>query len=256
VVEVLLDQGADPSNATVGDGLEAIDGWTALMIASKRGHLGVAKVLLDRGVATNVLATHTGATALLLAAADGHLEIAQQLLMHGADIAAQATLGRFSGLNARGCADSQGHANVVAWFDSVRGWPTFRTALSLSSAIEIRALLRRGAIDPDECGGLIDVVKRETPGSMMTLVKQALGGWARQSHWLYKDAVRLAVATTLMVAYCIGRVQIRAPHAATLATVQAADATSGGCGAVQPRPPRLPPEIWEEILKFLTRGHW
>ena len=208
----------------------------------------------------------------------GHLEVAQRLVVHGANVAAKTTDGRLD--DAPSLAASRGRHPIVAWLDAVSGWPTFRIAVSLpaSHPAEINALLRRGAMDPDDCGGSLAAVhaaaasNTSDPTAMKRLVRLALAGWSRHSHWLHKGAVRKAVVASLRVACRLddaampGRPMPPTPRPSTaVATVSAragaaaaADATGGRHprdGARAPLPV-LPPEIWEVICHFLARRHW
>ena len=134
-------------------------------------------------------------------------------------------------------------------------------------------------MDPDDCGGSLAAVhaaaasNTSDPTEMKRVVRLAFGGWSRHSHWLHKNAVRKAAATTLLVAH---RLDVAAmpeglmpqtpqpPAAGATAATQAraaadADAAGGrhrGDGARAPRLSLLPPEIWETILWFLARRHW
>ena len=54
------------------------DGYTPLIIASQKGHLGVVRELLARGALPGS-AAHNGATALSVATANGHAAIGQLL---------------------------------------------------------------------------------------------------------------------------------------------------------------------------------
>ena len=60
------------------------DGATALMVASRNGHLEVARLLCEAG-ADKDKARQDGATALILASRNGHLEVARLLCEAGAD---------------------------------------------------------------------------------------------------------------------------------------------------------------------------
>ena len=55
------------------------DGFTALMMASYRGHLGKAQLLVERGANVNAARTTDGYTALTFARQNGHQEIVQLL---------------------------------------------------------------------------------------------------------------------------------------------------------------------------------
>jgi ankyrin repeat protein len=70
------------------------DGYTALMIASEKGNLVIAQLLVEGGANVNAARTDDGWTALMRAAKKGHLEIARFLLNSGADKAALSHAGR------------------------------------------------------------------------------------------------------------------------------------------------------------------
>lgn len=99
----LLDGGADINTASAS-------GLSLLMLAAKKGHLEIVRVLLDRGAAVNWLATYYGWTALTYAANAGHAEIVCLLLEHGADPAVKAVRGK----TALVVAADRGHTAVVA----------------------------------------------------------------------------------------------------------------------------------------------
>jgi hypothetical protein len=66
-------------------------GWTPLMIAAKRGHRSLVKLLLKEGCDVNAVAEAHGYTALALAAQAGHAEIVQTLLNAGAKVQVSKT---------------------------------------------------------------------------------------------------------------------------------------------------------------------
>lgn len=59
------------------------NGWSPLLEACDRGHVGVAKILLIHHARIDVF-DDNGRTALHLAAANGHLELCQLLLQYKA----------------------------------------------------------------------------------------------------------------------------------------------------------------------------
>ncbi|MEW6112716.1 MAG: ankyrin repeat domain-containing protein, partial [Thermodesulfobacteriota bacterium] len=81
VVSVLLDKGGDVD-------AKDKDGGTALMEASKKGHVDVVKVLLDKGADANAK-TEDGRTALMFAASWGHVDVGKDLPGKGADVNAK-----------------------------------------------------------------------------------------------------------------------------------------------------------------------
>ena len=191
-------------------------------------------------------------------------------MAHGANVAAKTT-DEWSH-TARSLAAAQGHHSIVAWLDAISGWPIFRIDVSLPALHppEINALLQRGTMDPDDCGGSLAAVhaaaasNTSDPTEMKRVVRLAFGGWSRYSHWLHKGAVRKAAATTLLVAYRLDVAAVsgglmpptpRPPAAHVGGAAAAADAAGGRGGARMPLSV-LPPEIWEIILGFLARRHW
>jgi ankyrin repeat protein len=76
-----VERGGANVNAT-----RTTDSMTALMWASKNGHLEIVRCLVERGGANvNAGRTDNGWTALISASNRGHLEIVRLLQQHGAD---------------------------------------------------------------------------------------------------------------------------------------------------------------------------
>jgi uncharacterized protein len=73
--------GQEPGLLDTKDG---VYGYTPLMFASWKGHVGVVRWLLDKGAATDELSEH-GLTALWLASSYGHTPVVSLLLERGAD---------------------------------------------------------------------------------------------------------------------------------------------------------------------------
>uniref|UniRef100_A0A663EQS3 Ankyrin repeat domain 39 n=1 Tax=Aquila chrysaetos chrysaetos TaxID=223781 RepID=A0A663EQS3_AQUCH len=84
----LLERRGEPSQPDLA-------GYTALHYASRNGHLGVCRLLLQRGARCDAR-TPGGATPLHRASYCGHLAVARLLLDHGADPAATDEDGRTS----------------------------------------------------------------------------------------------------------------------------------------------------------------
>ncbi|XP_065603672.1 ankyrin repeat domain-containing protein 39 [Cyrtonyx montezumae] len=84
----LLERRGEPSQPDLA-------GYTALHYASRNGHLGVCRLLLQHGAHCNAR-TPGGATALHRASYCGHVAVARLLLAHGADPAAADGDGRTS----------------------------------------------------------------------------------------------------------------------------------------------------------------
>ncbi|NXK96682.1 ANR39 protein, partial [Formicarius rufipectus] len=82
----LLERRGDPGEPDLA-------GYTALHYASRNGHLGVCRLLLERGAPCDAR-TPGGATPLHRACYCGHLAVSRLLLQHGADPAATDGDGR------------------------------------------------------------------------------------------------------------------------------------------------------------------
>ena len=133
----LLIAGADVTLRTVGDGESALDlaadrghvdiarallehgveadaagetGWTPLHIAAANGNAGmVLSLLCLKGAAIDGLG-NLGVTPLLLATAQGHVAATQALLSAGADVALRVSEEGYSALDA---ATHYGHVEIV-----------------------------------------------------------------------------------------------------------------------------------------------
>ena len=102
VVQLLLDGGADPNDASTG--------WmTPLTEAAWEGHKDVVLLLLDRGADPNK-ASKYGSTPLLLAAGEEHKDVVELLLDRGADPNAAHNETGWTSLHE---AASKGHKGVV-----------------------------------------------------------------------------------------------------------------------------------------------
>ena len=69
-------------------------GSTALTYASEQGHLGIARLLLNRGANVNAATADGGYTALMYASTNGRLSTVQLLLASGANKDAMSTAGQ------------------------------------------------------------------------------------------------------------------------------------------------------------------
>jgi len=85
VARMLVERGADVSAQTW-------DEWTALHEASEKGHVDVARMLVDCSAAVSAQ-TNAGWTALHLASRYGYVDLAQMLVERGADVSVQNKVG-------------------------------------------------------------------------------------------------------------------------------------------------------------------
>ena len=77
-IKALLDKGQNVNQVD--------SGWTALMYASRNGHLDTVKLLIDNGADVNILTHMPPKTALSMAAYNKHADVIKLLLKNGADI--------------------------------------------------------------------------------------------------------------------------------------------------------------------------
>jgi ankyrin repeat protein len=89
VIEKLLKAGAD-ANVTLPEG------ETALMTASRSGHVAAVNALLAHGANVNAAESWKGQTALMWAAAENHAEVVRALVAAGADIKTRSKGGVFT----------------------------------------------------------------------------------------------------------------------------------------------------------------
>jgi serine/threonine-protein phosphatase 6 regulatory ankyrin repeat subunit B len=75
--------------------MEHTEGATALMMASQKGHMEIATMLVDNGANLN-LKSNNGETALMVASANGRTKVVKLLLDKGADFELQNSLGTTS----------------------------------------------------------------------------------------------------------------------------------------------------------------
>jgi ankyrin repeat protein len=105
VVKALLDKGAEVDKVTTGDGGRRA-GLSPLYVASRDGHGGVVKLLLDRGGDANIATGDDGTTPLHWAARNGHVAVMKMLLDAGADVNISGTdVGENTPLYLASCTD-------------------------------------------------------------------------------------------------------------------------------------------------------
>lgn len=88
--------------------LKDVNGWPLITLASHRGDLEMAKLLVSRGARVDE-PNPWGWTGLMFAALNGHIEIAEFLLEQGAD----PSVNDKNGFNARKIAEDNGHAGLA-----------------------------------------------------------------------------------------------------------------------------------------------
>jgi ankyrin repeat protein len=92
-VVAALDAGANPNAANTWSDLAHLQG-TALMRASKHGHIDIARLLCDRGADTNAINGLQNETALHKAAFHGHADVVQLLVERHAQVDLANKFGR------------------------------------------------------------------------------------------------------------------------------------------------------------------
>jgi len=142
VARMLVERGADVS-------VQAEYGRTALHLALFGGHVDVARMLVERGADVSVQA-EDGWTALHLALSGGHVDVARMLVERGADVSVQAKYGR----TALHLASSGGHVDVARMLvergadvsvQDEYGWTALHLA-SIGGHVDVaRMLVERGA---------------------------------------------------------------------------------------------------------------
>jgi len=101
VVRMLVERGADVS-------AQAEDGTTPLHLASLYGHVDVARMLVERGADVSAQ-KKDGTTPLHWASWNGHVDVARMLVERGADVSAQ----KKGGTTPLHCASLYGHVDVA-----------------------------------------------------------------------------------------------------------------------------------------------
>jgi ankyrin repeat protein len=113
MVELLLDNGADPNVEGTPDSDSNYTSTTALIEASSEGHKDIVKLLLDKGADLNVEQSQSSATALFGASSRGHKDIVELLLDKGAN----PHIRHIWGATALEIAQRNGHKEIVQLID-------------------------------------------------------------------------------------------------------------------------------------------
>ena len=90
IVRALLDSGLSAEHGQRS-------GYTALGLATNRGHLAIVELLLARGASADTPICANGATPLMIAAVWNRLDIAEVLLENGASLGAEGFGGSYRG---------------------------------------------------------------------------------------------------------------------------------------------------------------
>jgi len=180
-LRTLLDKNTD--SVTV-DARERREGYTALVLAAKDGHIDIVRWLLEAGANPNI-PSNAGMTALIHAAGGGYTEMVTELLDHEAEPNAQTK----NGLTALMAAAIDGHSdNVHALLDRKANpdactkdgktallWAVFNGHLKV-----VKALLDGGA----------DVNARLNTGET-SLMGAAYHGYKQMIEWLFERGAHL-----------------------------------------------------------------
>ncbi|KAJ5957538.1 hypothetical protein N7501_011817 [Penicillium viridicatum] len=133
----------------IGASLGSHDGSTLLAVASFKGHIEVARSLVDQG-ADITAAAKDGATPLSMASHEGQVEVVKFLLENGADVNTK-TRGGFGPLT---LASMNGHLELVRFLlenhadinnKTSRGWGAVELAVNNGHAEIVTLLLENGA---------------------------------------------------------------------------------------------------------------
>lgn len=108
VVEMLIQAGAHLNHATS-------DGATPLMVATRNGHVSIAKVLLDAGASAIQSHATDGSTPLCMAIEQGNVVMARTLVAAGADVHGK----RADGATPLSLASASGHLRLVRIFQGL-----------------------------------------------------------------------------------------------------------------------------------------
>ena len=82
----LLDRGAIIDACTHFNKDKRANCGTALMFASRKNHVDVVRLLIERGANLNAARIGDGMTALMIASLFGHLDVARLLVENGANV--------------------------------------------------------------------------------------------------------------------------------------------------------------------------
>jgi ankyrin repeat protein len=120
MVRLLLDKGVS-ADAKVGNA------WTALMLASVRGHTEIVRLLLEQGANVDKYVEYVneygftyGYAALILAAEYGHKEVVGLLLDKGAEVDIKDERGKTALMNAVGAAGYESEDKIEGYVEVVR----------------------------------------------------------------------------------------------------------------------------------------
>ena len=89
--------------------LQSKVGWFALKMASLKGHIKIAQLLLEYGADVNLRTNNDGTTALMVASQNGHSEVVDLLLNHNAEVNMQNNDGYYALMYA----SQEGHIKIL-----------------------------------------------------------------------------------------------------------------------------------------------
>ena len=223
-------------------GLDAVDshGRTPLYRAVVRGCTGAVITILSAGAnpEKGCIVGPIQTTPLMAAALRGHIDCFRALVVFGAELTPQSL-----GLDDDASSDSPSQAYFRKWVRNAQSIPSFQHMIMIRRPSFIKAMLRRGYVDPDECTGSFAktmaaarALSSRDP-RILCVVKQAFGyrkapnghtlvGWTPASNALYHPQFRAAA-----------KVLVQTAHRLRLTNTL----------------PLLPWELWFAIMGWLSR---
>ena len=161
VVRLLLDRGADPNQARVDNGA------VALLYATKSGSADIVRLLLERGADPNTPRTET-LTPLIFAANQGNVVVAGLLATYGADLA--ATFPPNLPLPSTRTATAFAAGPTREFLELIAGWSAFKIGLATRDVAGIRSALELGRVDPMDSTSTVSLcaVAAAAPGALWT----------------------------------------------------------------------------------------
>ena len=212
----LLQHGAHPDLGSASAGL------SPLHCAARDGDAGMVRLLLAFGAALDVREGVHLLTPFALACVAGQGDVARLLLSSGA--------GRGCSVRVDGHVRASGHGALADWVAATATLSAFCVAAACHLPIAGRLALRRGtACDPTR-DSLAAAVSLAAPCPATALfVREAMGCWSPERHWLFHPGFRGILHTVLLVQERL---------------------SCGGGGLAF-----MPPELWLSICALMLRRH-